>query len=182
MREECSSFAEKLTGLFSHLVEETFNARLPRELDELEVTLSQLQALTLVAERNVCSIGALAEGLGVSHPAAVKLAEKLARKELVSREVGANDHRQTVLRIRPQGRELVQRVREERMERLERVLSQMPAAERQALIRGLQGFVNAALPERDALDALCTSCQAVQPTDCNEFRILTAERPVTLTG
>ena len=88
MREECTSFAEKLTGLFSDIVVKTMTVQLLRELDELDITFSQLQALTYVAERGKCSVGALAEGLGVTHPAAVKLVDKLAKKELVTRAVG----------------------------------------------------------------------------------------------
>ena len=95
MREECTSFAEKLTGLFSDIVTETMTVHLLRELDEREITLSQLQALTYVAERGKCSVGAIAEGLGVTHPAAVKVVEKLARKELIHRGVAAATCRQS---------------------------------------------------------------------------------------
>src|ERR671916_2974163 len=95
MREECTSFAEKLTGLFSDIVLKTLTVQLLRELDEMDITLSQLQALSHIAERRKCSVGAIAEGLGVTHPAAVKLVDKLAKKGLVTRAVAAMDHRQT---------------------------------------------------------------------------------------
>src|ERR1041385_6151156 len=107
MREECTSFAEMLTGLFSDIVVKTMTVQLLRELDELEITFSQLQALTHVAERRKCPVGALAEKLGVTHPAAVKLVEKLVRQELISRGVAAGDHRQTEVVITEAGRGLV---------------------------------------------------------------------------
>ena len=172
MREECTSFAEKLTGLFSDIVVRTMTVQLLRELDELDITLSQLQALTQVAERRKCSVGAVAEGLGVTHPAAVKLVDKLARKGLLTRGVAAADHRQAEIGITDEGRRLVNAVRQERTQRLARVLDEMNPDERQALIHGLQGFVTAALRNEGALDQLCVSCQTLLPTDCDDFRQL----------
>ncbi|MGV3719686.1 MAG: MarR family winged helix-turn-helix transcriptional regulator [Actinomycetota bacterium] len=172
MREECASFAEKLTGLFSDIVVKTMTVQLLRELDELDITMSQLQALTYVAERGKSSVGSIAEGLGVSHPAAVKLVEKLVRKDLVTRGVAAGDHRQSEIGVTPTGRRLVNEIRRERTQRLEQVLDRMTGEERQALIQGLQGFVTAALSDDGALDQLCLSCQALMPTDCDDFRML----------
>lgn len=176
MREACTSFAEKLTGLFSEIVVKTMTVQLLRELDELDITLSQLQALTLVAERGKCSVGGLAEGLGVTHPAAVKLIDKLVRKELVTRSVGIEDHRQSTIGITSEGRRIVNEVRRARTERLEGVLDRMCAEDRQALIHGLQSFVTAALRNEGALDQLCVSCQALMPSDCDDFRVLSLER------
>lgn len=175
MREDCTSFAEKLTGLFSDIVVRTMTVQLLRELDELDITLSQLQALTHVAERRKCSVGAIAEGLGVTHPAAVKLVDKLVRKDLVTRGVAAGDHRQSEITITPEGRRLVNQIRQERTQRLQQVLDRMEQEDRLALIQGLQGFVTAALRDQGALDALCLSCQALLPTDCDDFRVIGGE-------
>jgi DNA-binding MarR family transcriptional regulator len=176
MREECTSFAEKLTGLFSDIVVKTLTVHLLRELDELDLTLSQLQALTFIAERHKCSVGGIAEGLGVSHPAAVKLVDKLQRKELVTRGIAAEDHRQSEISATSEGRHLVNRIRRERSQRLEQVLDRMSPGERQALIQGLQAFVTAALRDQGALDAICVSCQSLLPTDCGDFQMLPDER------
>ena len=43
------------------------------------------QALTWVAEHRCCSVGELAHGLGVTHPAAVKLVHRLQERALVER-------------------------------------------------------------------------------------------------
>src|SRR3954447_13782846 len=118
MREECTSFAEKLTGLFTDIVIRTMTVQLLRELDELDITFSQLQALTHVAERQKTSVGAIAEGLGISHPAAVKLVDKLARKDLVTRGIAAADHRQSEIAVTAEGRRLVSQARGERTQRL----------------------------------------------------------------
>ncbi len=182
MREECASFAEKLTGVFSDIVVKTMTVQLLRELEELDLSLSQLHALTHVAEARKCSVGGLAEALGVTHPAAVKLAEKLARKGLLTRGVDPVDHRQTELCATPEGRTLINRVREERAYRLEQVFSRMSADERQALITGLQGFVTAATRNEGALDHLCMCCQTLLPTECDDFRLLTLGSGKELAG
>jgi DNA-binding MarR family transcriptional regulator len=175
MRAECTSFAEKLTGLFSDIVVKTLTVQLLRELEELDISLSQLQALTHVAERGKCSVGALAEGLGVTHPAAVKLVDKLVKKKLVTRGVAASDHRQAEIAATAAGRHLVNEVRRQRTDRLVQVLDRMEPEDRHALISGLQAFVTAALQDGKALDQLCMSCQALLPTDCDDFRLINAE-------
>ena len=175
MREDCTSFAEKLTGLFSEIVMKTLTVQLLRELDELDITLSQLQALTLLAERSKCSVGSLADGLRISHPAAVKLIDKLLKKGLVTRRVGVEDHRQSEIATTAQGRELVNRVREERIQRLLEVLNQMEPEDRHALLHGLQAFVTAALRDKGALDQLCQSCQALLPRECEDFVLISSE-------
>lgn len=179
MREECTSFAEKLTSLFSDIIVKTLTTDLLRELDDLDITLSQLHALTHVTERGKSSIGAIAEALGVTHPAAIKMVEKLAVKELVVRGVAAADHRLSEITPTSEGRRLVNRVRRERAERLTSVLAQMPAPDRQALIRGLQGFVTAALRDTAVLDGLCLSCQSLLPTDCEDYELIRRERLLT---
>jgi DNA-binding MarR family transcriptional regulator len=169
MREECTSFAEKLTGLFSDIVFKTLTAQLLREADELDITLPQLQGLTCIAERGYCTVGELAERLGVTHVAAVKLVERLVKKELVTRTQSETDHRQSLLRATEEGRRLVIAVRNERTQRLASVLEQMSPQDRLGLIRGLERFVEAASSDTHALDALCCSCQTLLPTDCKDW-------------
>ena len=168
MREACSSFAEKLTGLFSEIVFKTMTVQLLRDLEELDITLSQLQALTHVGERVKCSVGEIADGLGVTHPAAVKTVDRLLKKGLITRSVSAADHRQAEIQIAPEGRRLVNAVRLERTQRLARVLDQMSPADRRALILGLERFVEASMDAR-ALDCICRSCQTLLPTDCKDW-------------
>jgi len=179
MREECTSFAEGLTGLFSDIVLETMTVQLLREMDDLDVTLSQLQALTHVAEHGKCSVGSIADGLRVTHPAAVKLVDKLVRKGLATRAVAAADHRQSEIAATPEGRRLVNQVRQERTQRLTRMLDRMAEEDRAALIHGLQAFVRAALHDDRALDGVCASCQALLPTGCEDYPARGKERLVS---
>jgi DNA-binding MarR family transcriptional regulator len=169
MREECTSFAEKLTSLFSDIIFKTMTVQLLRELDDLDISLPQLQALTYVAEHRNCSVGALAEGLGVTHPAAVKSVDRLVKKGLVARAVAASDHRQAELTATPGGRSLINEIRRQRTHRLTQVLDRMAPEQRHALIRGLESFVTTALMDEGALNGLCLSCQTLMPTDCKDW-------------
>jgi DNA-binding MarR family transcriptional regulator len=169
MREQCTSFAEKLTSLFSDIIFKTMTVQLLRELDELDISLPQLQALTYVAEHPNCSVGGLADGLGVTHPAAVKSVERLVKKGLAARAVAAADHRQAELSATASGRKLINEIRRQRTERLARVLDRMEGEERLALIRGLEKFVTTALEDQGALNGLCLSCQTLLPTDCKDW-------------
>ncbi len=170
MREECTHFAEKLTSLFSDIIFKTMTVQLLRELDDLDISLPQLQALTFVAEHRNCSVGALAEGLGVTHPAAVKSVDRLVKKGLIVRAVAAADHRQAELSATPGGRNLVNEIRAQRTRRLARVLDRMSPEERLAMIRGLEKFVTTALMDEGALHGLCLSCQTLLPTDCKDWK------------
>lgn len=169
MREECSSFAEKLAGLFSEIIAQSMTAELLRELDEREVTLSQLQALTRIVEQHPCSIGKLAAELGVTHPAAVRLVDRLAGKGLVHRGVAPGDHRQAAICPTQAGMRLAQLARDERVRRINMVLDGMSPEARQSLIEGMQEFVTTALADAGSLDRLCCSCQALRPEPCDMF-------------
>jgi DNA-binding MarR family transcriptional regulator len=169
MREECTSFADKLTSLFSDIVLKTLTVQLLRDFEELDITLPQLQALTSIAEKGHCTVGELGERLSVSHVAAVKLVERLLKRELVTRTQSETDHRQSLLRATEEGRRLVIAVRSERTQRLALVLEKMSSEERMGLIRGLERFVQAASADERTLYSICQSCQTLLPSDCKDW-------------
>src|SRR2546423_485413 len=125
MREACCTYAEKLTGLFSEIVGRDMAALL-RELQEREITLAQLHALGWIAEHPPQrSVTEIASGLGISHPAVVKLLNHLQEKDLVARAACPTDHRQSLASVTAAGITLLRAVRAERAERLRRVLERM---------------------------------------------------------
>ena len=179
MREDCTNFAEKLASLFSDIILKSLTMEMLREADDLGLTLSQYQALLFVAERPASSITDVAEGLGVTHPAAVKLIQRLQEKALVTRAVAAGDQRQASLTVSTRGRALLNHLRLKRTDRLSRVLDRMTPADRQAMIQGLESFVTIALNDERALDQICWRCQQVQPTDCADFAPVLARLAAT---
>jgi hypothetical protein len=105
----------------------------------------------------------------VTHVAAVKLVDRLLKKELVTREQSPSDHRQSLLQVTEAGRRLVIAARSERVQRLEDVLAKMSSEDRKGLIRGLERFIEAASRDERAIYAVCHSCQTLLPTDCKDW-------------
>lgn len=102
-------------------------------------------------------VGALADVLGVSQPAAVKLADRLSADELLERRPGP-DRRTTALFLTQRGRRAAARALAERAGELEELLRVLDADERGDLERLLERLAGALAEERtDALHA-CRLC------------------------
>jgi len=113
-----------------------------------------------------CSIRDLAEGLGVSHPAAVKMVERLVRKELVERRASAHDRRVVELSLSPLGQQCVDSVRSQRGHVLESYMAELTADEQEALFAGLQSFLSAALTDGETAEAVCLHCGREHVEEC----------------
>jgi DNA-binding MarR family transcriptional regulator len=130
------------------------------------LSLSQWQGLLFIQRHAKCPIRQLAEGLGVSHPAAVKLVERLARKGLIKRQEGATDRRVVELSLSASGRACVDYVRDHRARGLERIMAQLESDEAEGLRRGLQAFVHAALADRGTVSKVCLHCGVEHVAEC----------------
>src|SRR4051812_38112390 len=80
------------------------------------------------------SVQALANVLGVSQPAAVKIADRLAADGLVERRIGT-DHRVRALHLTPEGRRAAADVLSRRAAALGELLAGLAPAEREVLER-----------------------------------------------
>jgi DNA-binding MarR family transcriptional regulator len=105
-----------------------------------ELPLPQLRALHLVALRQHCSIGHLAERLGVAMSTATQMADRLEQRGCVMRVDDPEDRRVVRLTLTEEGRQLIEQRRLQRRARLEEALARMPAGRRAALIAGLQSL------------------------------------------
>ncbi|MEU8342021.1 DNA-binding transcriptional regulator, MarR family [Actinomadura meyerae] len=114
----------------------------PHNDPELPVPSMQLRAL-LVLERGPVNVSRLAGELGALVSSASRLCDRLEASGLLARDSG-RDRREVTVRLSADGRELVGRLRERRLAELKRVLSQMPASARAALLWGLTEFQEAA--------------------------------------
>src|SRR3954469_11709363 len=93
-------------------------------------------------------VGALAEVLGVSQPAAVKTADRLLADGLLERRPGP-DRRTTALHLTAAGRRAAARVLADRASELGALLRVLNAAERQDLERLLERIVAGLADERE---------------------------------
>jgi DNA-binding MarR family transcriptional regulator len=117
-------------------------ARSLADLDD--VTLPQYRALVVLASRPHVTVNDLADALGISASSVTRLCDRLVRKDLLERRTGATDRRAVELALTPAGRRVVSKVARARRTELVAIAKDMRAADRRALIEGLQAFTDAA--------------------------------------
>ena len=103
------------------------------------------------------SVQGLADVLGVSQPAAVKIADRLATDGLVERRPGA-DRRVRALRLTSKGRRVAASLLSERAEALEELVSVLKPSERVALERLLEKLVATLAQDRPGALTVCRLC------------------------
>ncbi len=158
--------AQHVSDIFTKIMLKTMTVGLLAEMPEGEITMAQLQALKHIAQHGSCTIGSLAEGLGVTQPAATMLVDRVVKRGLVEREPGREDRRQAEVSLSRRAKHLVRRAESERAERLSKVLDLMTPDEREQFLESLQRFVGAALKLESAVDEACLRCGIEHRTAC----------------
>jgi MarR family transcriptional regulator, organic hydroperoxide resistance regulator len=151
-------YVDKISALFSKIMLDPMDLRLPQEVSDIEITSSQLQGLIYILRHQGTSIGDLAEGLSISHPAAVKLVSRLERKSLVAREESEQDRRVSYVRLTELGKVLTEKTQSTRLEILARATSQMNEQELEGLMRGLEALFSATLASQSTVEKACLRC------------------------
>ena len=131
-------------------------AVLPRVMDAMRqamraqldgpLTVPQFRALNLVDRQPATSVSALAAFLGVSMATASAIVDRLVRAGYLSGEASAADRRRTELRLLPEGKAVLERMRRRTRDDLARALGGRSAEELVALIDGL-GVLDAAFAD-----------------------------------
>lgn len=110
---------------------------------ELELSISQVKALFVLARQEPASVGDIGECLGVGVSAASHLVDRLVHEGLALRQEDPENRRRTLVCRTLRGRELINRLQQGRTELLRRLLSRMDDDDLLALQQGLQGMVKA---------------------------------------
>lgn len=118
---------------------------------ELDLSMGQLKAMTVLVARGPQSVGGLARALGIAEPSASQLADRLAEEGLAARVDDPGDRRRKLLTPSPAGTELFDRLQQVRSDELAALLGALTDDELAALARGLTGLARVAL-ERDPAD------------------------------
>jgi DNA-binding MarR family transcriptional regulator len=114
-----------------------------RETEDLPASATQLHVLLIVERHRDINLSGLASQLGALVSSASRLCDRLEAAGLLHRLPGSS-RRAVMLRLSPEGRALLDRLRRQRREDLARVLTRMPPAARTALAAGLSQFRTAA--------------------------------------
>jgi DNA-binding MarR family transcriptional regulator len=114
-----------------------------RETEELPTSTTQLHVLLIIERHRDINLSGLATQLGALVSSASRLCDRLEAAGFLHRVHGSS-RRAVMLRLSPEGRALLDRLRRQRREDLARVLARMPPAARTALAAGLGQFRAAA--------------------------------------
>jgi DNA-binding MarR family transcriptional regulator len=112
-----------------------------RTVAELELSLTQLKALHMMAGSDDLSIKDLAEALSLSLPAASRAVDGLVQRGLVARRECAEDRRSRLVKLTADGRAALERVYAARLAGLSEFVGRLDDHERAALEKALAVLV-----------------------------------------
>jgi len=118
---------------------------------QLDLTMSQMKALQVIAHGGPLPIGGLAQVLGVGNPAASLLVDALVRQGLVIRAEDPLDRRRTLATLSAQGRDLVERLQGNK-QCLIRWLLRLSDEDLAGLAQGLQALLAVAAADPSSSD------------------------------
>lgn len=152
---DTARYVEKIAVLFGKLVT---RMQTDPESEGIALTPSQMQGLAYLFHHGSSSVGDIAQGLGTTHPAAVKMVDRLRQKGLATRSESKADRRVSLVVVTDAGRELAERVLSKRTETLARALARMEQKELEAVMRGLETLLAAVLEEHQSVQSVCLQC------------------------
>lgn len=153
------------SDLFVAIIEKLMTQRMLDDSFEQQVTPAQLVALRYLSLNQSSLMSDVAEGLGISFPAATKTVDRLVRKELASRSEDPHDRRVVRIKLTDRGRELVNDVYAERTRRFDAVLERLDPAARAALQKSMESFITAAI-DKDSVETVCLHCGSQHHESC----------------
>lgn len=152
---DTARYVEKIATLFGKLVS---RMQLDAESEGLGLTPSQVQGLAYLYNHGETSVGDMAQGLCISHPAAVKMIDRLQEKDLVRRIKNPSDRRVSLVELTESGRDISGRVLNNRTEMLSRTLGKLDQSQLEDVMRGLETLLAAALDDREIVESVCLHC------------------------
>jgi DNA-binding MarR family transcriptional regulator len=111
-----------------------------QDWQSLSISMAQIKVLMILSFKGSAAISKLAEELGVSHPTASQLVDRLVLAGHVERVESATDRRITLARLTEGGEQLAQRLWQGRMSHLRHCLAQLDEQDLAALRQGLRAL------------------------------------------
>ncbi|MFN2145319.1 MAG: MarR family winged helix-turn-helix transcriptional regulator [Anaerolineales bacterium] len=111
-------------------------------LQEVDLSMSQMQVIRFVGENPNCHLQDLAEGLGVSSPTASVSIRRLEEVGLVSRQPDPDDGRATCLTLTKESQAAFEQVKRQMFTRMQDFLSYLTEKEQDQLFELMEKAVN----------------------------------------
>lgn len=154
------------SDLFVAIIEKLLTQRMLDQSFDQQVTPSQVVALRYLALNESSLMSDVAEGLGISFPAATKTIDRLVRKSLVSRSEDPHDRRVVRIRLTELGKQLVNEINQERSRRFAMVLSRMEQPSLNSLHQSMEKFITAAIDDEETARSVCLHCGSEHHENC----------------
>ncbi|MCK2218768.1 MarR family transcriptional regulator [Actinomadura sp. ATCC 31491] len=105
-----------------------------------QVTLPQFRMLVVLSAHGETKLVTMAELLDVNSSTAMRMADRLAAAGLIVRKVNPHNRRESLMRLTPEGRRLVDDVTARRRAEIAAIISRMTPAQAHALIDAMAAF------------------------------------------
>ncbi|WP_240134609.1 MarR family winged helix-turn-helix transcriptional regulator [Streptomyces sp. MUM 178J] len=110
---------------------------------EDRVTLPQFRLLVVLSMEGSAKLVVLAERLGVNPSTAMRMMDRLIAAGLADRQINQDNRRETVLRLTPEGRRIVEDVTARRRREIAAIVERLAPEQRSAMVAALKAFTEA---------------------------------------
>lgn len=165
----------RILGVLYATMERLVSDEMSRILAEFELSETQYRALRFLRHVGRGELAGLARALGVSAPAATRMADRLQHRGWVTRQNVDEDKRKTRLVLTEQAELALARLDKQAGQVFSQVYSQLGLTEQQQLLSGVAAFLQAGL-EQIPVGRPCLYCGQLHVPDC-PLLITSKKRP-----
>lgn len=156
-----------LIQVLSKLTNQIIDLDFIKESTDLPLSRRQFEILKILHVSGPFSVSDLARFLMISRPAASKSVHHLVTHGLVERNIPDTDRRMAIVRILPDGEQIVERYFQIRHQRERAVFAHFDDKELQELEKTLHRYITILLHEyRHEADLICLHCNATFSETC----------------
>ena len=123
----------------------------PTELS-IALPIGQVDTMDAIAQIGPCSMFKMSEALRIDASTATRAVEPLVNAGYVERRRSDRDARTVIVQLTREGRRVERRLTQERLDNVDRTLSEFTPDERSVLADLLERMVRASLTDRSGLD------------------------------
>ncbi|UCH35494.1 MAG: MarR family transcriptional regulator [Armatimonadota bacterium] len=131
-----------------------------------DLTRAQFRCLDFLGCHDGCHIGDVAQGLGISDPAATKLVDRLESKGLAGRKASREDRRVVHVQLSDAGAHVVDRLGRRFQGLLASAIDPLTDQKLNRLTRSLEDVLLAALNNPRVIERVCLHCGDGHSPDC----------------
>ena len=133
------SLVEEALSAYETVIQ-AFHATTESHWLHLDLTITQLKGLFVLADEGALIVGRMAELLGIGKPAASVLVEGLVQLTLVERAEDPSDRRRTIVRLTPRGEELALQLQHGERRLVRALLGRLAHDDLAALTQGMRAL------------------------------------------